>query len=225
MKKRFTLIELLVVIAIIAILAAMLLPALNAARERGRSIACLSNLKQMYFGYNSYASDFDEVMPGVINWYEEIGGGMPWRYTLSEYIDGVSQKNYDIGKFKFQCPAASALHPKLNGSSIAQVDMPCNIWSKWSRKKVKSPSQKVQNADAFYNGNYDWALSIEFWSGMMIKNPPEARHSKGANMLFLDGHAEWARANGAPGDYYGFGGWPGLVNGHDAWVEWGMGNM
>lgn len=89
-KREFTLIELLVVIAIIAILAAMLMPALGKARAAARKIKCVSNLKQQGLGYMLYAQDHDYVpfmnlpMPGSANM-----GLTSWKYAIGFYNGSI----------------------------------------------------------------------------------------------------------------------------------------
>ena len=74
MENRFTLIELLVVIAIIAILAALLLPALNQARDKAKNTQCISNLKQHGTWISLYVNDYDGFIPACDN----TSGCYPW---------------------------------------------------------------------------------------------------------------------------------------------------
>ena len=85
----FTLIELLVVIAIIAMLAALLLPSLSTARERGKRIACLSNQRQIYVGVSAYAADSNDWLPAgsssVDGWTGWTEGWYAWMRRGREY--------------------------------------------------------------------------------------------------------------------------------------------
>jgi prepilin-type N-terminal cleavage/methylation domain-containing protein len=103
--RAFTLIELLVVIAIIAILAAMLLPALAKAKEKARQISCISNLKQMGIALTMYVNDNGEYYP-IASYVDSLGNNVDWPKELGPYLPQQGPKVTSVANAVFVCPSA-----------------------------------------------------------------------------------------------------------------------
>ena len=144
-KQIFTLVELLITIAIIAILAGMLLPALNSAREKAGTISCLARQKQVNLTLSMYADANDDYLPprGGYGEYADID----WMDMLKNSIN-LETKNKDT----FRCPALPPNNAHSNVNGLDRQSFGLNIWATGKDSIVEAVTAFVKRGGWGKNG-------------------------------------------------------------------------
>ncbi|MBN2640154.1 MAG: prepilin-type N-terminal cleavage/methylation domain-containing protein [Victivallales bacterium] len=198
----FTLVELLITIAIIAILASMLLPTINNARDKAKSISCLSNIRQHGIGIIGYAGDYNDYLP-----ISNSPGGLPfgWKHSIAPYV-GITQESSnshiwqsDFKNGVFACPLWNInLKPMsleyYEGGYGWNLKMGINEDSRKRLTRIAKATHTILSGDTtdWMNASYSQYAKMfcPGWGG--APSPPVGnRHHKGVNLLWADMHASW----------------------------------
>lgn len=188
LQAAFTLIELLVVIAVIAILAALLLPALSRAKESARRTTCASGLRQIALATTMYSDDHQGLFP--VQDRDEIlvrdSGGEDDNYydLLMPFV-----KNPSV----WLCPSAKK---SSDGSRMAYHMNGLLISTNAVRvSSVEAPSQTLLIAESGVRILFDTAVLRPDQDGNYLYDRPQQNHLGGSNAGFVDGHVQWYHDN------------------------------
>ena len=202
LTNRFTLIELLVVIAIIAILAAMLLPALSSARQRAHEISCNSNLKQMALAMKMYVLDNDNCYPTYMSGSYTVS---PWYFWPHQLIDYVGN-SWEV----YQCPGNKRYYNTSMGyHGVTYPKRPSYGFTTWAyrsgNREINAwhPERKFLVFDcnhpalgdarsimtATHCGQWTCGANVSSTHGWLVP------HRNGVVVAHMDGHTEWFRAS------------------------------